>query len=398
MRVFPILTYTPAPGMEGLVACTTQAANLQELVQQPQSYLRVVKPQLLEEGLRPGTPEFMQRSVRHFNALIQQGFLVSREEAVWLYRQELPDGSSFEGWVLGIAAMDYENGKIKRHENTIRDKEARLAQHIGLLHSVAEPVLLAGSLPESLDQLAGELKSSKEDLDFVDAIGRRQQLWAMTDLAEIDFIRREFSRIDALYIADGHHRSAATCLHIRNAGLNPEAHGIMALVMDKKMLQIKSFHRIIQAEAPVWKMEEVSQIKKWRMERLGQLPDKPAKGEILALSAEGIFRLMPDQSRQPDSEAGKLDVARLESDVFPALFGIENSRVDSRISFLRGDTGSEILQEMLRSGKAGWIFLVAANEMEDIEKVADAGEVMPPKSTWVEPKLMTGMLVMRFKD
>ena len=398
MRVFPILTYTPAPGMAAKVACTTQAPDLPAIASQPESYLRVVKPQLLEEGLRPGTAEFMELSARNFSELIQQGFLVTRDAAVWLYRQELPDGTCFEGWVLGISALDYEEGKIKRHENTIRDKEARLSRHIGLLHSVAEPVLLAGGLPETLVQLAGELKSSKEEMDFEDAIGRRHQLWAMTDLAGIDFIRREFSRIDALYIADGHHRSAATCLHIRNAALNPETHGIMALVMDKKMLQIKSFHRLIQADAPAWKMEEVCRIKNWRMERLGLLPDKPAKGEILALSAEGVFRLMPDQSRQPDSEAGKLDVARLESDVLPALFGIENSRVDSRISFLRGDTGSEILQEMLRTGKAGWIFLVAANEMEDIEKVADAGEVMPPKSTWVEPKLMTGMLVMRFKD
>jgi uncharacterized protein (DUF1015 family) len=397
MRVFPILTYTPAPGMEGLVACTTQAANLQELVQQPQSYLRVVKPQLLEEGLRPGTPEFLELSVRHFNALIQQGFLVSREEAVWLYRQELPDGSSFEGWVLGISALDYENGKIKRHENTIRDKEARLAQHIGLLHSVAEPVLLAGSLPEVLNQLAVKLKSSAETIDFVDAIGRKHSLWAIEDMVELNTIRQEFSRADALYIADGHHRSAATCLHIRHAGLNPETNGIMALVLDKKMLQIKSFHRIIQAEAPVWKMEEVCRNKNWQMERLNQIPEKLTKGSILALSVEGIFRLIPEQSLQPNSVAGNLDVARLESDVFPALFGIENSRIDSRISFLRGDTKPGILLEMLQSGKAGWIFMVAANEMEDIEMVADAGEVMPPKSTWIEPKLMTGMLVMRFK-
>jgi uncharacterized protein (DUF1015 family) len=398
MRVFPILTYTPAPGMESLVTCTTQAANLQELVQQPQSYLRVLKPQLLEEGLRPGTPAFMELSVRHFKELIRQGFVVSRDEAVWLYRQELPDGSSFEGWVLGIAAMDYENGKIKRHENTIRDKEARLAQHIGLLHSVAEPVLLAGSLPKAMYQLAGKLKSSAETIDFVDAIGRRHCLWAIEDMDEINTIRQEFSRTDALYIADGHHRSAATCLHIRHAGLNPETNGIMSLVMDKKMLQIKSFHRVIQAEAPAWKMEEVCRLKNWQMERMVHFPAKQTKGSIFALSVEGIFRLIPEQSMQRYSVADTLDVARLESDVFPALFGIENSRIDSRISFLRGDTKPGILLEMLQSGKAGWIFMVAANEMEDIEKIADAGEVMPPKSTWIEPKLLTGMLVMRFKD
>jgi uncharacterized protein (DUF1015 family) len=95
-------------------------------------------------------------------------------------------------------------------------------------------------------------------------------------------------------------------------------------------------------------------------------------------------------------EAASLDVARLETEIFPALFGIENSRVDSRISFLRGDTQPEVLNELLNEGKVGWIFEVAPNTMEQIEKVADAGLVMPPKSTWVEPKLMTGMMVMRY--
>lgn len=397
MRVFPIASYTPAEGLAAKVACTTQAPDLHDIVQHQESYLRVVKPHLLHEGLRPGTPEFMDLSVQYFNELIRNGFLVSQEEAIWLYRQELPDGTGFEGWVLGISALDYEENRIKRHENTIRDKEARLARHIGLLNSVAEPVLLAGSIPPNLEELALRTKNESPEIQFSDVLGRKHRLWKITNPAGIQQIRENFGAISALYIADGHHRSAATCLHIRSAGIDPQTNGIMALVMDKKMLQIKSFHRIIHVEAPAWKLEETCRMRGWKMQRILEIPEQLAKGNILAFSADGNYLLMPGQSRNQKNRASLLDVARLESEIFPTLFGIENSRADSRISFMRGDTSIEILQEILEKGKCGWIFMVAPNTMDDIIQVADAGDVMPPKSTWVEPKLMTGMLVMKFR-
>jgi uncharacterized protein (DUF1015 family) len=171
----------------------------------------------------------------------------------------------------------------------------------------------------------------------------------------------------------------------------------MALVLDKSNLQIKSFHRLIHIQAPAWKLEETCRIKGWETSRLSDGMIRPEKGTIIAYSQEGIYQLRPLLTDKVRNEATELDVARLEDEIFPALFGIENSRVDSRISFLRGDTPEITLQQLLKEGKAGWIFEGAANNMDDIEKVADAGLVMPPKSTWVEPKLMTGMLVMRFQ-
>ena len=395
MKVFPISAYTPVPALAGRIACTSLAPNLSDLARDPESYLNVVKPQLNEPGLRQGSIEFMEASYGHFQALIQRNSLQQQESACWLYLQELPDGNRFEGWILGISALDYEEGKIRRHENTIREKESRLSQHIRLLGSVAEPVLLAASLPESLARLAREIKKAPAHLDFMDPVGRRHVLWMLSSEEAIRQIREDFAGIPRLYIADGHHRSAATCLCIREAGLNPEKNGVMALVLDKRSLSIKSFHRVIHAQAPAWKLEETCRVRGWEFSRQAEPSKEIGAGTIVALSEEGRFLLKPGPVREGSDYASSLDVARLEAELFPALFGIENSRIDSRISFLRGDVPQNQLEEILTEGHAGWIFMISANSMDDIEKVADAGEVMPPKSTWVEPKLMTGMLIMR---
>ncbi len=396
MRVFPILTYSPAPGRAGNIACTTQAGNLPELAKHPESYLRVVKPQFIREELKPGTDEFIEASVENFRELIQKGALQKNGPAYWYYRQITPEGRQFEGWITGIAAVDYEDGRIKKHENTIRDKESRLARHIGELQSVAEPVLLAGSLPEELSGMAEAAKDRSPDVSFMDPLKRQHSLWAIRDEALQLKIQSSFDEIPALYIADGHHRTAATCLHIHNSRLNPLKNGVMALVMDKKDLNIKSFHRVIHVQAPAWKLEETCRIMGWSVLKLSGNEKALIKDGLIAFSKEGTFQITPGKPAVFLDVAASLDVARLENEIFPSLFGIENSRIDSRISFLRGDTPEELLPQMLDDGKTGWIFTMPACSMDQIEKVADAGLVMPPKSTWVEPKLMTGMLIMRF--
>lgn len=398
MRVFPIATFLPDQELISRISCTSQAPDLAALAADPESYLRVVKPQLIEPGLRQGSDEFLETSVLNFGALIRRNSLIPQKEACWFYLQETPEGLQFGGWVLGISVLDYKENRIKKHENTIRDKESRLAKHISLLNSVAEPVLMAAMLGPMLENLETVTRRRMPERQFSDVLHRQHTLWKIDAEEEIALIKSEFGSMSALYIADGHHRSAATALCIRASGYNPESNGIMALVMDKKNLSIKSFHRIIQAPAPVWKLEETCRMKGWRITRTDGIPDTIHAGCIAALSSEGNFLLEPGLAVTTGSYAAKLDVARLECELFPDLFGIENSRIDSRISFLRGDTPRENLRKMLDEGEAGWIFMVAANSMEDIEQVADAGEVMPPKSTWVEPKLMAGMLIMRFNE
>lgn len=397
MRVFPIAAFTPHPALAARVAFTSQDPDLPSHARDPESYLRVVKPQLVRPGLRQGSAEFLEASAGQFHGLVERHSLTAHSPACWLYRQELQDGTCFEGWILGISALDYEEGKIRKHENTIREKESRLARHIRLLESVAEPVLLAGSLPEELHALSESTRKRPATLDFQDSIGRRHRLWITDSDPDLGLIRHAFGGIESLYIADGHHRSAATCLHIREAGLDPEKNGIMALVMDKDNLSIKSFHRAIHAEATSGQLQEICRQQNWDMIPAGQVPDRLEAGTLMAWSQEGLFSLRPRAGLPSAGFADSLDVARLEAEIFPGLFGMENTREDSRISFLRGDVPAGRLKELLEEGTSGWIFMVAASTMDDIVRVADAGEVMPPKSTFVEPKLMTGMLIMRLK-
>jgi uncharacterized protein (DUF1015 family) len=395
MRAFPILTYTPAPELAGRIAFTSQSPDLFALALDPESYLPVVKPRFKEPGLVPESPEFMEACLSHFRGLQERKSLREQELACWYYLQQLPDGTSFEGWILGISALDYEEGRILKHEKTLRDKESKIAAHIKLLQVVAEPVLLTASLPDSLDTLAANIRGGAEETHFTDSLGRSHSLWKITSEEAIRQIREDFARMPRLYIADGHDRCAATCLHIRHSGMNPEKNGIMALVMDKKSLSIKSFHRVITASAPADRLEEICRKKNWEIHKLEELPANPETSSIVAMSSSACFAIKPGSAFSGTGFAHSLEVARLESEIFPDLFGIENTRIDSRIAFLRGDVSAIRLKEILNEEKAGWIFMVPANSMDDIERVADAGEVMPPKSTWVEPKLMTGMLVMR---
>ncbi len=396
MRVFPISTYAPPSERAGNVAYSPQGTDLSRLVKHPDSYLRVLKPRLLQPELKAGTEEYLQTSLGNFRQLLSGEVLISHGPAFWFYEQKSPEGKRFTGWIAGISAKDYEDGKIKKHENTLHDKEAALAAHIGILHSVAEPVLLSGKLPENLREASASMVHSEPDIHFIDSGGKMHSLWEVRDDAICREIREGFGAIPALYIADGHHRTAATCLYIRNSGLDPAKNGIMALIMDEDELIIKSFHRIIHEDAPAQKLEETCRTMGWEFRKLSDKALPEEQNAIRAFSKEGSFLLRPGNPAKMPDAASALDVARLEDEIFPSLFGIQNSRIDSRISFLRGDTPDETLSQMVANAGKGWIFAVPPNSMADIRRVADEGLVMPPKSTWVEPKLMSGMLIMRF--
>ena len=394
MRVFPPALYCPPADRAEWVCYSSQLPDADKRMHHPDSYARVEKVHFLEPGLRLGTDEFLERSASHLQELLKSGAIRKEAPAYGLYRQTLPDGTCFDGWLLGISILDYEENRIRKHENTLRETETRLARNIGYLGAVSEPVLLAARLQPELKDLKAVLMASPSRLDFSDTLGRRHQFWQTQNPALARVLEKELRDLGAVYIADGHHRSAATCRHIRDAGLDPLKHGILALLMDQNDLKIKSFHRLITLDAPSEDLEKVCQAKGWKLEPSGELLGQPPQGEVWAMSREGFFRLIVPSVRQ-ENPAEALDVARLEKEIFPGFFGIENSREDARISFLRGDTPIADLHKLLEDGSTAWIFQVAPNRMDEVNQVADAGLVMPPKSTWIEPKLLNGMLVMR---
>lgn len=394
MRVFPPALYCPPADRAEWVCYSSQLPDADKRMHHPDSYARVEKVHFLEPGLRLGSDDFLERSAFHQKELLLSGAIRKEEPAYGLYRQTLSDGTCFNGWLMGISILDYEEGRIRKHENTLKETETRLARNIAYLGSVSEPVLLAARLQPELKNLQSVMMANPARFDFTDSLGRRHQFWQMQNSALARVLEKELRDLGAVYIADGHHRSAATCRQVRDAGLDPLRHGILALLLDEEDLKIKSFHRLITLDLPSEELEKVCLAQGWKLERTSVLLGEPPPGQVWAMSREGFFRLhLPPVQKQNPAEA--LDVARLEKEIFPGFFGIENSREDPRISFLRGDTPITDLHKLLDDGSTSWIFQVAPNRMEEIREVADAGLVMPPKSTWIEPKLLNGMLVMR---
>ena len=211
----------------------------------PESYIRVVKPQYLDGSIEQGTDLFYSASLSHYNQLIEKQILVRQDDAFYYYNQKHHSGVELGGWIVGVDAYNYLKGSVKKHENTLIGKENRLIEHIRVLESMGEPVLLSQKLPMELKTIAKEILKSPIS-EISDEYNNIHQLWQVTDVETIHKIIAIFNQFDSLYIADGHHRVASASRYlIENKSLDSDK-GFMALVMDENDLLIKSFYRLLK--------------------------------------------------------------------------------------------------------------------------------------------------------
>ena len=354
------------------------------------SYIRVVKPQYLDAQIEQGTDAFYQASQSHLNRLIATHSLERVENVMFLYEQVQPGVKPLRGLILAVDAHQCMDGSVKKHENVLESKASRLVKHIAALNSISEPVLLAQKMPTSVLEIFHQSKNEESLITTVDVLGFEHKIWPLS-VQEVGLVIAAFNEFDSLYIADGHHRVAAVSEYLLNSGKSKQ-HGLMSLVMDQDDLLIKSFHRIIKGVGNVDFAAYFTE-NQIPFETIASLNDcKVGANEALVIAKENSYLFQLGEVASTMNAVEKLEVSRVESGIFKQLLNIQNTSTDERISFVRGDIPCQEMQDMVKNGACDCVFVLAANSFHQVEDVADQNLTMPPKSTWVEPKLLTGFV------
>jgi len=364
----------------------------------PLSFLHVVRSDIdLPPGTDPHAPSVYAKARDNFQALIREGSF-EQEKAPALYLYQLNSGRRSQVGVVGCLHVDdYARNLIRKHENTRKDKEDDRTQHIMTVNAHAEPVLLAHEPSPYIVQLNTKVMSLPPLYDFtVDEV--RQRVWRVVDPSAY---ADAFRRIDNAYVADGHHRTAgALRAAAQRRAANPghtgkeEYNWFLAVLFPSSSLRILPYHRVVRdlngmaPEAFLGRLAAVGRIS------ASDVPVPRRAGSFGIFVGDRWYRLELDRdSIDPIDPVGSLDAALLMSRVLEPILGIGDVRSDPRIGFVGGGPGVPELERLVQSGEMAVAFALYAVTMEQLIRVANAGAVMPPKSTWFEPKLRSGLFV-----
>jgi uncharacterized protein (DUF1015 family) len=358
----------------------------------PLSFLHVSKPEIdLDPSISIYDAQVYAKGKENFTNLIQKGHLFQNGQAAYyLYRQVMGNHSQV-GIVAAASCKDYEKDIIKKHELTRPDKEDDRVRHIETLNSQTGPVFLTYQAQSKIDAFVKQKIQESPVVDFIGKDGVRHSSWCVTDPKDIELIQKEFERIPALYVADGHHRSAAA-VRVWKSRKTPSSAQFLAVIFPHNQMQILPYNRLVKDLKGMSKDEFLR-----KLGALGTLEakaqSKPSQKHEICVFLDGkwnVFRWNP-KLMEGEDVTGQLDVSLLQKHVLGALLGIEDPRTSNRISFVGGIRGTDELEKNVKSGEWAVAFSMFPTRIEDLMKISDQGGLMPPKSTWFEPKLRDAM-------
>ena len=325
--------------------------------------------------------------------MIDEGVLV-RDTTPCYYVYRLSQGSHSQTGLVAAASIEaYARNQIRKHELTTPAKEDDRVKQIEALNAQTGPVMMAYPRSQELDDLLDAAADGAPDLDETADDGVRHQLWVVQDEARISALSDAFNALDAIYIADGHHRSAAALRVAQNQASPDEDKGFLSAVFPVQQMNILDYNRVIRdlnGHEPDALIEKIKE--HFNVEASDQAVRPSGPGEFGMYLQGSWHRLAIKPGLVPaDDPLGRLDINLLSNHLIEPLLGISDPRSDKRIDFVGGARGLEGLEARVDSGEMAVAFALFPTAMEDVMAVADAGGVMPPKSTWFEPKLADGV-------
>ena len=369
------------------------------------SLYHIIKPEIdFPVGTSEYDPRVYEQAAKNFKKFQDNGWLVQDEqEMYYIYAQTMNQKTQF-GLVVGALVDDYMSGIIKKHELTRRDKEEDRMKHVRATNANMEPVFFAYKDNEVIDSLVARYAQGQPEYDFVAPIdGFRHRLWLVKDKADIQTITETFARIPYLYIADGHHRSAAAALvGAEKAKQNPNHRGdeeynyFMAVCFPASQLTILDYNRVVSDLNGRTPEEFLAALAEdFDIECCGKERRHPSRKHQFALYLDGYwYQLTLHDGLADDSDPiGGLDVSVSSNIILNKLLGITDLRGDKRIDFVGGLRGYEELERRVDSGEMKMALALYPVSMDEIMNIADNGKIMPPKATWFEPKLRSGIVV-----
>ncbi len=359
----------------------------------PLSFFHISKPEI---DLPPATDvharEVYARGRENFQKLIQDGALqADPQPCFYLYRQIMGRHAQ-TGVVAAASCQDYLQGIIRKHELTLPDKEDDRVRHIEALDVQTGPAsLLYRAVPAVEEFVAGKI-SDEPAADFTAGDGVRHTSWTIRSAEEIRYIEQAFAQVPSLYIADGHHRSAAAARIFQSRRGAGHSGQFLAVIFPHTRMQILPYNRVL-TDLNGWTPKELPKVLRAVFAIDLHSPARPVQPHEVGLYAGGQWLRLVFRQRYlgAGNPAELLDAALLQKHVLAPIFGIANPRTSDRINFVGGIRGAAELEKLVDSGPYACAFAMFPPTTEDMMAIADAGQMMPPKSTWFEPKLRDGM-------
>ncbi len=371
----------------------------------PYSLLHIIKPEIdLPVGIDEHSPEVYQKAADNLNLFKTNGWLKKEStEYLYIYAQTMEGRTQFG--LVGCASVDdYLNGVIKKHELTRSDKEEDRMKHVRITDANMEPVFFAYPAVAEIDQIVASIVASRApEYDFVANDGFGHQFWLIEDCHTIDKLVELFAKLPATYVADGHHRTAAAALVGKEKrASNPQHNGteeynyFLAVHFPDNQLRIIDYNRVVKDLNGLTSKELLQKLSEdFEVERAGEEIYKPEALHIFSMYLKGSwYKLTAKQGRYNDNDPiGVLDVTILSALVLDKILDIKDLRTDKRIDFVGGIRGLAELKRRVDSGEMKVAFALYAVSMQQLINIADSGNIMPPKTTWFEPKLRSGLVV-----
>jgi uncharacterized protein (DUF1015 family) len=405
IRPFP--ASRPAPSRAREVASvpydvidTKEARALAE--GKPASFLHVCRPEIdLPEGTSLYAEEVYAKGRENLDRFESNGTLVPDPTPRLLVYRQTWRGQKQDGLVAACSVEDYDADVIKKHEKTRKDKEDDRTKHLVVQAAHAEPVFLTYRASDAVDARVAKVTSAPPEIDFEAVDGVRHSLWLVPE-EDAAFFVDAFAAIPVLYVADGHHRSKSAsraCAALVEQGPVPADHPVRwfpAAIFPDRELRILPYNRLVKDLLGRTPEGFLAEVKKSFHVAAAETAEPERKGEVRMFLSGRWYTLTPKEPVPADDPIRSLDVSILQDRLLEPLLGIADPRTDKRIDFVGGIRGTAELEKRVSSGECAAAFSMYPTTIAELMAIADAGETMPPKSTWFEPKLRSGLFVHRF--
>lgn len=375
-----------------------------EAADNEKSLYRIIKPEIdFPKGKDEHDDDVYEKALENFNMFQREGWLVQDdEEMYYIYAQTMNEKTQY-GLVVCAHVEDYMSGKIKKHELTRKDKEEDRKRHVRVNNANIEPVFYSYPENEEVNKIVNKVIEQKAEYDFVSSDGVGHHFWLISDKNEIDKITELFASFPDMYIADGHHRSAAAALvGAEKAKQNPNHTGneeynyFMAVCFPDSHLTIIDYNRVVKdlnGLTPAKLLEKLE--KNFDIEATGTEIVTPKALHNLSIYVDGKgYNLTAKKGTYNDDDPiEQLDVTISSNLILDEILGIKDLRTDTRIDFVGGIRGLDELKKRVDSGEMAFALALYPVSMKQLMTIADTGNIMPPKTTWFEPKLRSGLVI-----
>jgi Uncharacterized conserved protein len=379
---------------------------LEEVLKEPLSFLKIDRAETqFAKDFNPYNAQVYEKARDNLRNMLNEGLLIKEGNPCYYVYELIMDSRSQTGLVGCAAIEDFLNNVIKKHEKTREDKEIDRTIHVDVCNAQTGPIFLAYRSRKTINVVVDVIKKTSPLYDFVAPDGVRHTVWKIDNESDIETISTEFNNVESIYIADGHHRTAsAVKVGLKRRAENPgytgeeEFNFFLSVLFPHDQLMILDYNRVVKDLNGLTKEEFLREVAKaFLVEKIGSEPYKPAEKATFGMYLEGVWYKLTvkEEIRSKDPVEG-LDVSLLQNHLLTSVLNIQDIRMDKRIDFVGGIRGLKELEKRVnRDMKVAFsMYPTSINELFD---VSDAGRLMPPKSTWFEPKLRSGLFIHELK-